>query len=345
MTNAQWERLVAIIEGSKKGPIPAGMIVDSPWLPGWAGISTLSYYANDEIWLEANLKALRQFPEVFFLPGFWAEFGMCTEPSAFGARCVWQKNDLPFAHRVLPSIEAAQDLEKPDPASDGLLPFVLERLVHAQPKIAAAGHEIRFAVSRGPLNIASFLLGPTEFMMAVKTHPEETLGFIELITSFVEEWLRLQASTFPQIEGIFLLDDLIGFLGEKDFQVFVLPCFKRLFRAFPAPIRFLHNDAAGLVTARHLAEMRVNLFNFSHRHTLEVIRQLAGEQVTLLGNIPPRDLMAAGTPEQVRHWVRSTLAALPDPQRIILSCGGGMPPGVSTANLEAFCSALGGAAK
>jgi len=22
-----------------------------------------------------------------FLPGFWSEYGMCTEPSAFGARC------------------------------------------------------------------------------------------------------------------------------------------------------------------------------------------------------------------------------------------------------------------
>jgi len=50
--------------------------------------------------------------------------------------------------------------------------------------------------------------------------------------------------------------------------------------------------------------------------------------------------MAAGTPEQVGQWVNSTLSTLQDSQRIILSCGGGMPPGVPTANLEAFCSAL-----
>jgi uroporphyrinogen decarboxylase len=340
MTDSQWEILLAVMDGKKRAPLPAGMIIDSPWLPGWAGISTLSYYSSDELWLQANLKVSRQFPEVFFLPGFWAEFGMCTEPSAFGARCVWQKDDLPFAHKVFSSIEEAKNLEKPNPSSDGLLPFVLERLKHAQPKIADSGHKIRFAVSRGPLNIASFLLGTTEFMMAVKTNPEETNGLLELLTSFVEDWLRLQAATFPQIEGIFLLDDLIGFLGEKDFQKFVLPYFKRLYSAFPAKVRFLHNDAAGLVTARHLTEMRVNLFNFSHRHTLEEIRKLAGEQVTLLGNIPPRDLMAAGTPEQVGQWVNSTLSTLQDSQRIILSCGGGMPPGVPTANLEAFCSAL-----
>ena len=30
-----------------------------------------------------------------FLPGFWSEYGMCTEPSAFGAKCVWYENAFP----------------------------------------------------------------------------------------------------------------------------------------------------------------------------------------------------------------------------------------------------------
>ena len=30
-----------------------------------------------------------------FLPGFWAEYGMCTEPSAFGAKLVWTEDDFP----------------------------------------------------------------------------------------------------------------------------------------------------------------------------------------------------------------------------------------------------------
>ena len=52
----------------------------------------------------------------------------------------------------------------PDPRRDGLLPFVVKRLQHCRPRIEAAGHAIRFAVSRGPLNVASFLMGTTEFL-------------------------------------------------------------------------------------------------------------------------------------------------------------------------------------
>ena len=37
----------------------------------------------------------------------------------------------------------------------------------------------------------------------------------------------------------------------------------------------LHNDAFGLITAGHLAEMGVNLFNFSFEHPVAEIRALA----------------------------------------------------------------------
>ena len=98
----------------------------------------------------------------------------------------------------------------------------------------------------------------------------------------------------------------------------------------------LHNDAAGLITARYLSEMGVNMFNFSFNHSLDEIRRLAGDTVVLLGNIPPRDVMAQGTPDDVRNSIAASLATLEDKQRLILSCGGGMPPDAPTANIEAF---------
>jgi|GEM_PF-3461065 len=44
----------------------------------------------------------------------------------------------------------------------------------------------------------------------------------------------------------------------------------------------------------------------------------------------------AGTPKQVIESVREILDSVEDTRRILLSCGGGMPPAVSTANIEAF---------
>ena len=104
--------------------------------------------------------------------------------------------------------------------------------------------------------------------------------------------------------------------------------------------RFFHNDAQGLVCAGFLQEIGVNLFNFSFEHSLSEMRERTGETVTLLGNIPPRDVLAQGTPQEVTASVKAAVESLGDARRVILSCGGGMPPDVPTANIEAFIKAV-----
>ena len=39
-----------------------------------------------------------------------------------------------------------------------------------------------------------------------------------MVTEYLVDWIALQADTFDSIDGIFLLDDLIGFLRDDDFQ-------------------------------------------------------------------------------------------------------------------------------
>ncbi len=131
MTDKQWNNLIDIINGKLIQPLPSGFIIDSPWLPNWYGITILDYFSNDELWLKANLKAVETFPEVMFLPGFWSEYGMCTEPSAFGAKSIFWKNEFPFAEKIIFSSDDIENLKVPNPETDGLLPFMLNRLLKA----------------------------------------------------------------------------------------------------------------------------------------------------------------------------------------------------------------------
>jgi len=102
------------------------------------------------------------------------------------------------------------------------------------------------------------------------------------------------------------------------------------------PVRFLHNDAPCKVCAPFLPEMGVNLFNMGFDVTLSDLKALTRNQVTLVGNLPPRDVLAKADPAGVAQATAAMLDAVRDPTRIVCSCGGGMPPGVSTANVEAF---------
>jgi uroporphyrinogen-III decarboxylase len=339
MNQAQWRQLVEVVNGKIGDKLPTAFIIDSPWLPGWYGTGTLDYYTSDALWLEANKKAIETFPDTIFLPGFWSEYGMCTEPSAFGAKCRWQPDTLPHADKIMTSLSEVDSLVKPNVKTDGLLPFVLNRLKNTQGDIERMGHSIKFAVARGPLNIASFVLGTTDLMMGMMTEPEKCHKLVALITDFLIDWIGYQMDSFSSIEGILLLDDIIGFVGDEQCKDYVVPYFKKIYDSFDAKINFLHNDAAGLVSAPYLVEMGVNLFNFSFEHSIKQMKELTANHVTLLGNIPPRDVLASGSPEDVCQAVKDSVADVKDRSRIILSCGGGMPPAVPTENIEAFITA------
>jgi uroporphyrinogen decarboxylase len=82
--------------------------------------------------------------------------------------------------------------------------------------------------------------------------------------------------------------------------------------------------------------MGVNLYNPGIQMGINEIKEATGNRLTVLGSIPPRDVLAAGTPEQVKQATFTMLHELKDSSRVILSCAGGMPPGVTTENIRAL---------
>ena len=266
MTDHQWEDLLRVLDGERLSPLPCGFLVDGPWVCGVQGIPLMDYFSDTQTWLRANLEAVRRFPDVLWLPGFWAEYGMISNPPSFGAKCVWPEAGFPTCEQVLRDCSSIAELKSPDVRTDGLLPFILQRMRRCQPAIEAAGHRIRFACAHGPITIASYLLGHSEFFLACRTETDAIQHLLELTTRFVTDWLALQKETFPTIDGILVLEDLMGFVGQEDFQRLVLPRMQQIFASIPVTVRFLHNDAFGLITARYLQAMDVNLFNFSFEH-------------------------------------------------------------------------------
>lgn len=339
MNDQQWKTLVSVVRGETLSPLPTAFIIDSPWLPNWAGHTILDYFTDERTFLEDNLKAIQTFPEAIFLPGFWSEYGMCTEPSAFGSVTMWGEDEFPFAKKVLLSPAEVERLEKPNARKHGLLPFVLKRLQHLQPEIEKAGHKIRFAVARGPLNIASFLMGTPEFLEAIKTHPEQMHQLLTIVTDFLVDWIAVQREAFPSIDGIFLLDDIVGFVSRRDCEKFALPYLQRAY-ATDVTVKFFHNDAPCKASAPLLESMGINLLNFGTQHTLTEMKAWTNNRVALMGNLPPRDVLAEGTPEDVKRVTTEMLNAVEDRSRLIVSCGGGMPPHAPTENIKALIATV-----
>jgi len=168
--------------------------------------------------------------------------------------------------------------------------------------------------------------------------PEIVHKLLRIITDFLKAWHKLQKDTLPTIDGIMMLDDIVGFIGEQEFLEFAYPYLKELYN-IQAGVKLFHNDADCTVSVKYYPELGINLFNPGTQMTVKELMEVTSNRMTILGNIPPRDILAAGTPDIIARAVKDLLADTPDHTRLMLSCGGGMPPAVSSKNLHAFIRA------
>jgi uroporphyrinogen decarboxylase len=336
-----WDRFARAVRSPDAGhPIPAALIVDSPWLPGFMEMSHLDYFAFPDVWIEANLFIEERFPSVTFLPGAWVEYGMATEPSAFGCRIVWQDRSPPSIEPVVHDAAEVGRLTAPRPSADGLMPFALNLYRRAEKSLCARGEHVKMVASRGPFAIAAHLRGVTELMVDLKLFPEETRKLIEIATRTTIDWLDAQIRNLPEVEGILVLDDIVGFLSPPDYREFADGALREVFASFPGMLKVYHNDTAIDHIVGDLAETGFDVLNFSHKLDIGALWERIGGKVRLMGNVPPLELLAQGSPQEVRSWARSCVEKTRGGRGLILSAGGGLSPGTSARNIDALAASV-----
>jgi len=338
MTNAHWDVLKKLVSGQAVG-LHSSLIVDSPWIPPFFGLSTEDYINKPEVHFKANMAIMERFPQIIFFPGFWAEMGMAAEPSGFGARLTYYPNQPPSVHHIIDDIEQIGSLKQPNPLKDGLMPRILKQYEGLLPLVRDKGMDIRIVAARGPMTLASHLMGVTNFLVGLKTEPEKTHKLMKMMTKMVMDWLDAQASVLPGVDGIFVLDDIMGFLSEEDYLEFAHGYFRQIF-AGHTTIKALHNDTPNPISFKYLAELGVNIFNFSHQVPIPDLRKMAGDSVVLMGNISPLDIMVNSSYDEVRAAAMDCIAQNEGHPKFLLSAGGGVSMGTPESSLRAIIDAV-----
>lgn len=335
-----WERFAAVARGGQADGVPVALIVDSPWIPGYAGIDTLDYFLKPDEWLRINLELLDRFPHVVWIPGLWVEYGMAAEPSALGARVVWHHDQAPSIEPVPGGLAALDGMEPPDPQRHGLMPLVLQRYADVERRLLPQGLGIRMVAARGPFAVAAWLLGVSEFLIALKVEPEAAGHLLDTLTETTVAWLRAQLGVLRAPEGVLVLDDIVGMLSPAMFEQFARPRLSRIFREFSGLIKVFHNDTPCMHLVEPMATLGFDVFNFSHTMDIaDVQAKMPG--IALMGNVPPLDVMVRGTPGDVAAWAHECVLKTGG-RGLILSAGGGVSPGTPPAAIDALVQAAGG---
>jgi len=207
-------------------------------------------------------------------------------------------------------------------------------------RIFDAGYTIPVATARGPLCTASFLHDLSRLMMNMAENPAGVHRLLEYTTRATIDWLKAQAEVIgPGVEGIFILDDIVGFISRDYYREFAHPYLKQICDSFPDEwVKVYHNDASVKQFLEELPDTGFDVLNFSHKLDIGEALRRTGGRMCLMGNVAPLDLGVRGTPEQVKAAALEVLHKT-EGRNTILSVGGGVSPGMPKANIEALVAA------
>ena len=331
-----WELFKQTARLEKTDTVPLAFIVDSPWLPGYAGVDTLDFYLKTDLWFNTYRRLLDRWPGVTWVPGFWVEYGMVIEPSAYGIQMFFHDDRPPSLEAVVTDPAHWANVPVPDVKEAGFMPLALRLYKYAEGRLQAEGLGIDMVVSRGPIVTACWVMGVSSFMTGLITHPKEIHQFLDNVTTMIIKWLYAQFDVLRQPEGFMLMDDLIGMLSVDHYHEFVEPYLRRIFDEFEGMVRIYHNDMRCPHLNSVLADANFEVYQFSYEADILEARAQMGHRVALMGNIPPMQVCARETPEVIYRVTQMYLDKVAPGGGLILSLGGGISTGTPAENVDAL---------
>ncbi|MDI1247456.1 MAG: uroporphyrinogen decarboxylase family protein, partial [Lacunisphaera sp.] len=264
MTPAQWDIFKRASRMEKLSKVPMAMIIDSPWIPGYVGVKHMDFFLDPQVWFQSHLKIHREFPDIIFVPGWWLEYGMAAEPSVLGSKIKFWSDNTPSEYHMLFNIEDVDKLPEYEVEHDAFMALTLHRLRMQRQQVLDTGESFTMAVSRGPMCTAGFARNTSDFMLDLVEKPEWAHKLLDLCTRLIIDWLKAQVKAMgPSVEGILLLDDIVGFVNEEHYQEFCHPYLKRICDAFPSDwVKLYHNDASIEACLEHLPDCGFNMLNW-----------------------------------------------------------------------------------
>jgi uroporphyrinogen-III decarboxylase len=334
-----WERFKQAARLEEPDQIPVALIVDSPWLPGYAGMHTLDFFLNHERWYEVHRSLLDRFPDVVWIPGFWVEYGMAAEPSAFGCRIHFHPDRPPSMTPLVTDPYFWADVPVPNVYEDGFMPLELRWLQWTDERLRAEGLGVKLVAARGPLVTASWVMGVSDLMTGLITNPKEIHQFLDTVTETIIRWLRAQLEQVQEPEGVFLLDDIAGMMSLPHYEEFAHPRLRRIFDEFDGLLKIYHNDMPCGHLFERMADANFDVFNFTHEVDIAEAKAKMGHRVALMGNVPPLNVGVRETPAVVAQFAKACLDKAGPGGGMILSVGGGVSPDMPAENIDALVEA------
>ena len=300
----------------------------------------MDYYKNTDIKLYSQLFPMDYFKDCLILPGVWPDFGVVLEASAFGCPIVWNENNPPHAKNFINDINEVKKIKSINPETDGLMPAALKEYAYMLKKldkkyINKIGYLDGCVQVTGPLEVATAMLGHSNFFIAFYSEPDLVKGFLEVVTDGIIRYIKALEKIAGELKIISVIEHVPGMLSADHNKQFAIPYISRIFHEFPRVIGLYHNEDNITHILSEIPKLGADIWHFGEVNP-EKIKTTVGEKMTIMGNVHPLRILLEGKPDDVIKACRENIDRFAGGGGYILCSGGGLSPGTPLENVRAM---------
>lgn len=334
------EDLLELVHGH---PIKKHLPVIWNFVPGYdgmiGGIPNLSRYffdVDEKLFFQKKLKNL--FPDALVFPGYFPDFGVTVEVSAFGGRLQWSKNQAPYCHPALGGLSEVDSLKPLQPGETGLTAAVLVQKELMRRKLKSEGIELeRVCFVMGPAEVAGLIVGYEKYYMGIYEDPARILKLTEIAAEFLIKWIAVQGEIAGGNDVVIIADHVGSQVRPAHFNEFIFPYLKAVFDESPKAVKVYHNE--GFHTNEHIdlvLKLGADVWHYgSDVYEIDELLKKVDRRIIPFGGLNPHGLIRTGRPEEVRSEARKT-AEKALGFKMLCSTGTGTTPDAPLANVRAM---------
>lgn len=302
------------------------------------GVGLVEALHSPEKTAEALLAGQRELGYDAIYVGWESSFNLLAE--AMGCTMRFPEDSVPqVAEHVVKSPNDLSNINIPDPHHSGRLPlhFDLIRLVKE-----SVGDEIPlFAYTPGPFTLAGQIAGVNPLMIATIRNPTFVEDLLDITT---EASIRYaQANIEAGVSVITTADPTASgsLISPKTFEIYAAPRQKTIMDSIERAGAYPSLHICGKTTPmlEQMAQTGTKIMELDHLVDMEEAKERVGDQIILMGNLNPTELLLTGTPADVERAAKRCIETVGQDGQYILSSGCEVPPLAPLANIRAMVKA------
>lgn len=333
------ERLQRYFAGEEIDHIPYGLIAPDDALCEIYGYTTSQMYNDIHIYQDI----LRKKRENFGFDDIFVGLGLRTLGGAMGSSLINPEHGLErMENHVLQDYDDWAKLIDPDPYNNKILTPLLEKAQKFKEQMPDFSLSTGVA---GPFTTAIAIRPVEKILRDTRKNPEKLK---ELLALAVDNSLRWVEAFTKEIgpSPCFISDPVTSteILSPKQFAEFSYPELKRLVSGIKSITGFspsIHICGHTKAIWPYIKELDLSSFSVDNCEDLAETCAALGDKFLIVGNVPPVEVLQAGSTEDVINSVKDCIRkGATSPKGYIISSGCQVPMGTPKKNLEAYIKAV-----